>query len=90
MNVKIAKTTTSGRYSIFCPIPPIPIVCGELNLSSIANEGEDNMWTLYKNTTIYECQILTISEEATLIITIGLTLTNNGTINNYGAIINNE
>ena len=29
-------------------------------------------------------------KKKTLIITIGLTLTNNGTINNYGTIINNE
>ena len=90
---KIAKTTKSGRCSIFCPIPPPPpppIICGEINLSSIAIQGEDNTWTLNQNTTISECQTLIIPIDNTLIISSGITLTNNGIINNAGTIINNE
>jgi hypothetical protein len=88
-----------------CPAPEVPAPppptpqCPPISLESIATlavEDDVSYWTLNTNTTILECQTLTIPENSVLIIQEGLTLVNDGTIiNNFyiniysGFFINN-
>ena len=69
------------------PTPnPNPYVCPSITLSDIATYNEDPegpVWTLNKDTTILECQTLTIDKTTQLYINNGLTL------KNFGKIINN-
>jgi hypothetical protein len=82
-NKIISETTNTGTCSALCRDP-----CPVISLSTIATTTDNIIWVLTEDTTILSCQTLTIPSEQRLNIPMGLTLTNNGTIENSGELRN--
>lgn len=74
---------------VCCPLVPstIPTICPSIDLEDIATLI-DGDWVLNNDTTILECQTLTIPGETIFHIPENLTLTINGSVVNNGTIAN--
>jgi len=82
-NKIISETTNNGTCTALCHDP-----CPVISLSTIATTTDNIIWVLTEDTTIVSCQTLTIPSGQRLNISMGLTLTNNGTIENSGELRN--